>query len=136
MTEAEVIEVETALRVKLPAFFRNFLLNYPKDLLDFFLWRGMGTRMLYGTAAEMIEGNRHAREYLVTEPGGNPHPWRNEYFAIGNDGDDDEWCILLRGKDEAVYQYNSGDGGFAEMCPSLSARVAALRRQFLECRPE
>jgi len=118
MSEAEVVEVETALGVKLPAFYRDVLLNYPKDLLDYFRSEegALFNWMFFSEPAELTATNP------LTDP---------RYFAIGCYGKGGFWCIDLAGESDAVRVHPPRSGTTWHGQPSLRDFIAMLRAEFL-----
>src|SRR5262245_57309362 len=101
MTEAELASIESALGVVLPAYYREFMLNYPADLLA----ASYGPDGEPGKPADdwlhwkpetVIRENQAARKYLGI-PGweGKVEPWPTRWFVIANDGGGADWYIDL-----------------------------------------
>jgi len=118
MTPEEITGIERALSIQLPEFYRAFLLNYPADLAEAFIYYSPGHQRhiarfeFNDSAAELTKINRELRLPGTpwTEDDG---PWPERYFAIGHDQCGGYFAINLRRRKE---------GGFAISCGHRTKR--------------
>ena len=116
MTGAELDAIESCLSVRLPAYYREFMLNYPPALVeakkDFGWFReSPAERQLQRSARSLLEMNEDLRR-----PGtpwtADDGPWPPCYFAIGNDQCGNYWCIDLTTTDPGIWFYDHDPGRF------------------------
>ncbi len=121
MTEAYLDRIESALGFPLPAFYRRFMVKYPRWLLDKQpAWFEPVTGWHFADDAErVIEFNRHVRgqergEFV------DGAPWPDKYLVIGNEGDDAAYYVVNRlGRTGAVYRWSHDEGKFRRVAASL-----------------
>src|SRR5207237_929115 len=110
MTSAELDDIESRLSVRLPACYREFMLDYPPALVetkkDFGWFReSPADRQLQNSARSLLEMNEDLRRPgtpWTAEDG----PWPPCYFAIGNDQCGNYWCIDLKTTDPGIWFYD------------------------------
>lgn len=120
MTDADLDTIERALGFPLPAFYRQFMVAYPRWLLDRQPpWFNPITEWDFADNPErVIEFNRFVR---AQEPGWffDDIRWPDEYLVIGSEYDQNYYLIdRLRG-DEAVYRWSHEDGQLEAVARSL-----------------
>lgn len=127
MTEEDVREVERELGVTLPAFYRDVLLDYPKDLLDACVSSGDPEHRfaLHSDYDSLVSHNRFMRENAGVLLDGAVEPWPEQFFVIGQTTGGDWFIDLTEG--EAVWRWSLESGSFWVDRPSLAAHIEALR---------
>lgn len=121
MTERDVARVEKKLDIRLPAHYRQFLIEHGAAVAK--AKRGGGFVPFFTTVKEIIEAN----EALRADPNRQPtnqdtEPWPLKYLIVGTDGGGDYWCVDLTGKREVIWQFDSEAGGtFRHATPSTWA---------------
>jgi hypothetical protein len=120
MTEADLNHIEKALGFPLPAFYRRFMVNYPRWLLDRQPpWLKPVTEWDFADNPDrVIEFNRFAR---TQEPGWffDDIPWPDEYLVIGNEYDQNYYLVNRLSGDETVYRWSHEDGQLQTVAGSL-----------------
>jgi hypothetical protein len=110
VNEADLLEIERTLGLRLPTFYSAFLLNHSAELeqwAESLLDRGQPLRsMPFYTASEVISSNSIARlpserHFLNNEW----VSWPAEYLIVGKHGCDDNWLIRVDGKDTSIWTY-------------------------------
>ena len=102
MTESEIDRLEKALNKKLPDFYRNFLMNYPDDLVK------LGAP--YNTVSELSLPNNADRliEINVDE---NPP---SNVLVIGVNGIGDFYYLILDDNPQKVHEFPHDDPPFID----------------------
>jgi hypothetical protein len=67
---------------------------------------------------------------------GSYEPWPTHFFAIGDNGGGDEWCIDLNDAAGRVWQYDHERGEFAVEKPSIQVHIEDLRKGLVAVREE
>ena len=120
MTEADLDRIENALGFPLPAFYRRFMVRYPRWLLDKQPpWLKPITEWDFADNPDrVIEFNRFAR---AQEPGWffDDIPWPDEYLIIGNEYDQNYYLVNRLSGDETVYRWSHEDGQLQTVAASL-----------------
>jgi len=139
MTEADLAGIESALGVTFPDYYREFMLEYPADLLaarygpdgepgepadDWLHWR----------PETVIRENQAVRDYLGS-PGwdGKTDPWPPNWFVIANNGGGDHWYIDLTarpGMEGLVWKFDHESGRRFVAAGSLQGWAEHLRNVF------
>jgi SMI1-KNR4 cell-wall len=120
MTEADLDTIERALGFPLPAFYRRFMLDYPRWLLDkqpesF----DPVTEWEFADAPErVIEFNQFVR---AQEDGWffDGRPWPDELLVIGSEDDQNYFAINRLSGDEGVLFWSHEDGSLRRIAESL-----------------
>jgi hypothetical protein len=143
MTEADLANLEAALGVTLPAFYRQFMLDYPADLLT----ATYGPDGQPGEPADdwlhykpetIIRDNQEARQHLAFERWNGsayaPDPWPTNFLVIGSDGGGDCWFIKLDEGSQMVWRYYHERGRYRLSAISLAQYADRLRQLFVKFR--
>jgi SMI1-KNR4 cell-wall len=120
MTEADLDSIERALGFPLPAFYRRFMTDYPRWLLDKQpSWFNPITEWDFADNPEqVVEFNRIVR---AQTPGCffDDIPWPDEYLVIGNEYDQNDYLVNRFSGDETVYRWSHEDGQLEAVAGSL-----------------
>jgi hypothetical protein len=129
MTEADLDRIEQALGFPLPAFYRRFMVDYPR-------WlpgeqpEGFDPVTEWEFANDpdrVIEFNQFVREqeegYFVDDG-----PWPDEYLVIGSEEDQNYFAVNRLGGKQTVYLWSHEDGEFRPIAKSLGGYVKWLVR--------
>jgi hypothetical protein len=120
MTEADLDRIERALGFPLPAFYRRFMAEYPRWLLDRQPpWFDPITEWDFADdPGRVIEFNRFVR---AQEPGEyfEDVPWPDEYLVIGSESDQNYYLINRISGEETVYRWSHEDGQLQTVAGSL-----------------
>src|SRR5688572_6124167 len=102
MTDADLDHIESALGLKLPEFYRRYMLNYPKWLAQKQpRWADVTQWEFADNPERVIHFNQYVR---AAEPDEffDDRTWPPEYFVIGSE-DEQNWYFLdLASGSEAV----------------------------------
>lgn len=139
MTDADLANLESTLAVKLPTYYREFMLDYPADLLA----ASYGSDGEPGKPADdwlhwkpetILRENENARKHLkIPAWEGKSEPWPPEWFLIANDGGGDHWYIDLAassGTVGLVWKFEHETGRRFVAAVSLARWVEHLRALF------
>jgi hypothetical protein len=129
MTENDLDAIERALGVPLPAFYRRFMVNYPRWLLE---KQPVGfdpvTEWEFADDPErVIKFNRFVR---AQEEGWffDDGPWPDELLVIGSEADQNYFAVNLQSGDEAVQFWSHEDGSLRRIADSLTGYTEWLVR--------
>jgi SMI1-KNR4 cell-wall len=132
MKEADLDSIERALGFPLPAFYRRFMTDYPRWLLDKQpAWLKPITEWDFADKPErVIAFNRFVR---AQEPGWffDDIPWPDEYLVIGSEYDQNYYLVNRLSGDETVYRWSHEDGQlqtYAGSLPSSATTCASGSR--------
>ena len=120
MTDADLDGIELALGFPLPAFYRRFMAEYPRWLLDRQPpWLNPVTEWDFAdNPARVIEFNRFVRaqepDYFFDDI-----PWPDEYLVIGNEYDQNYYLVNRLSGEETVYRWSHEDGELEAVARSL-----------------
>ena len=126
MTNAELDRIESALGVKLPAFYRRFMLDYPRWLPEKQPdWSDVERGELANEPNRVIHFNRYVRGF---GPGEffDDRPWPDHYFVIGSEEEQNWYFLDLEGGSEAVFLFHHEEGEVRREAESLAEFPAAL----------
>jgi len=126
MTDAELDRIESALDLKLPAFYREAMLNYPRWLVQKQPpWSDVTYWDFADDPERVIHFNRYVRGF---GPGEffDERPWPPHYFVIGSEEEQNWYFLDLAGGSEAVYLYHHDRGEVRQLAPSLREFPDAL----------
>jgi hypothetical protein len=119
MTDAELDRIESALRLKLPTFYRQFMRAYPSWLLDRQpKWANVSEWELPDDPDRVIYFNQCVRR---AEPGEyfDDRPWPHHYFVIGSEMGQNWYFLDLEEGGERVYWYHHEMGEVSEISKTL-----------------
>jgi hypothetical protein len=128
MTSSDFDRIEAALDLKLPPFYRTYMLNYPRWLAERQPeWSDVEHWEFANDPERLIHFNEYVRGL---EPGEffDDGPWPVHYFVIGSEGEQNWYFLDLARCSEAVYLFHHEMGDVAEEAPSLSKFPDALLR--------
>jgi hypothetical protein len=120
MTLTELDRIESALGVKLPEFYRQFMQDYPRWLLS-----KQPAYLKPVTVWEFADNPERViafNQYVRAQPPGefvDDAPWPDEYFVIGSEADQNWFTLHLASGTEAVHLYHHEDGEFHPVAQSL-----------------
>jgi hypothetical protein len=124
--DADLDRIESALGLKLPAFYRRFMMSYPKSLVERQPdWCDVEKWELADDPDRVIEFNRRVRG---AAPGTYfaDRPWPLHYFVIGSEQNQNWYFLNLEEGSERVYSYHHERGDVGEVCKSLDKFPEAL----------
>jgi hypothetical protein len=128
MTDADLDRIESALDLKLPAFYREYMLNYPRWLPERQPeWSDVTQWEFADEPDRVIHFNHLVRG---SEPGEffDDGPWPAHYFVIGSEAEQNWYFLDLKGGSEAVYLFHHEMGDVAEEARSLGEFPYGLLR--------
>src|SRR5262249_21743865 len=114
MTDADLDHIESALDLKLPVFYRRFMLNYPRWLAEKQPdWADVENGELANDPERVIHFNRYVRE---AESGEffDDRPWPPQYFVIGSEAEQNWYFLDVKSGSEAVFLYHHEMGDVAQ----------------------
>jgi hypothetical protein len=126
MTNADLDRIEVALDLKLPGFYRRYMLNYPRWLAEKQPeWSNVTEWEFADDPDQVIRFNQYVRgcqpdEFFDDEP------WPPHYFVIGSEAEQNWYFLDLAGSSEAVYLFHHEMGEVREEAKSLSEFPNAL----------
>ncbi|VTR95742.1 : SMI1_KNR4 [Gemmata massiliana] len=128
MIESDITRIEQELSVRLPAPYRQFLLDEADNVARL---KETSDRIirLYTTAEKIIAENVDLRADPDLQPtNGDQDPWPLKYLIIGGDGGGDYWCVDLSSTEDIVWQFDhEAYGAFVRNDPpSLRAMIEAF----------
>lgn len=117
MTERDVTRIEKALDVKLPAHYRQFLIEHATTVAT--AKRRGASVPFYTTAKEIIAANKDLRaDPTLRDTNHDTEPWPLKFLIVGSDGSDD-WCVDLTSKRAVIWLFDSeARGTFRQATPS------------------
>lgn len=125
MTDVDLDRIESALALKLPAFYRRFMLDYPRwlpekqpDWSDVEKWE-------LADPDRVIHFNRYVRSFEPAEFF-DDGPWPAHYFVIGSERDQNWFFLDLASGSEAVLLFHHEEGEVRREAESLGEFPAAL----------
>ncbi len=119
MTDADLDRIESALGLALPAFYRRFMLDYPRWLAQKQpRWSDVEKWELADDPERVIGFNRYVRGF---RPGAffDDRTWPNHYFVIGSERNQNWFFLDLAGGSEAVFLYHHEEGEVRHEADSL-----------------
>jgi SMI1 / KNR4 family (SUKH-1) len=128
MTDADLDRIESALDLLLPAFYRRYMLHYPRWLPEKQPeWSDVARWEFADDADQVIHFNRYVR---AAEPGEffDDGPWPPHYFVIGSEAKQNWYFLDLASGSEDVYLYHHDMGEVHEEAASLSEFPDSLLR--------
>jgi SMI1-KNR4 cell-wall len=133
MTNGQLQSIESTLGLKLPDFYRTFMLAFPGDLEQTTIHIGSSPQTpaeweCLGTEQRLIEINQFVQDPEIEwlADGG---PWPINKFAIGEDIGGDYFAIDLIGSQE-VFCYDHENGEFVVCAASLQAHANQILDQY------
>jgi SMI1-KNR4 cell-wall len=133
MTTDQLQSIESTLELKLPEFYRRFMLAFPGELEHTTILVGSSPQTpaeweCLGTAQRLIETNQFVRDPEIEwlADGG---PWPANKFAIGEDIGGDYFAIELIGGQE-VFCYDHENGEFVVCAASLRVHADQVLDQY------
>ncbi len=126
MTNAELDRIESALDLKLPAFYRQYMLDYPLWLVDKQPeWSDVVMGEFANDADRIIEFNQEVRE---AGPGEffDDRTWPLHYFVIGSECEQNWYFLDLASGTETVYLFHHEMGEVSPAAESLDKFPDAL----------
>jgi hypothetical protein len=127
MTEADLDRIESALDVALPAFYRRYMLAYPRSLADEQPeWSDVRQWEFADDPDRVIHFNRYVRD---CEPGWffDDRRWPPHYFVIGSEQEQNWYFLDLEEGSETVYSYHHEMGDVGQVCKKLEEFPNELR---------
>jgi len=97
VTEIDLINIENDLQITIPKFYKEFLFNYPDELLHYNSKRLNRKEKFYELEVVNSLGNIR-QNYLYFEAFE-----LNEYWPIGSDGIGNYYVVKQNGEDEKIY---------------------------------
>ena len=120
MTEADLQRIESTLGLQLPAFYRGYMLEYPRWLpesqpegYDVAAWE------FTNDPARVIHFNRYVREFESGEFF-DDIPWPDHYFVIGSEQEQNWYFLDFREGSQTVYDFHHEMGNVGRVAGSLS----------------
>jgi hypothetical protein len=127
MTDADLDRIESVLALKLPVFYREYMLHYPRWLLDKQpKWMEPVTEWEFADDPDrVIQFNQYVRR---CPPGEffDDAPWPHRYFVIGSEAEQNWYALDLAGQTETVHLYHHEDGEFLPVAGSLEGHAETL----------
>jgi hypothetical protein len=127
MSESEIARIESALSVRLPAFYREFLLTHSAELSA--MAETIPSRaMPFRDAESIIAANRIARDPSELHRfAKNWVPWPTDWLIMGKHFCDDHWLIRLDDTDERVWIHWASTGDLEVGYESLEDLLSEIR---------
>jgi hypothetical protein len=126
MTAADLDRIEVVLDLKLPAFYRDAMLNYPRWLAEKQPpWSDVTRWDFADDAGRVIHFNRHVRRFKSGEFF-DEGPWPPHYFVIGSEEEQNWYFLDLASGSEAVFLYHHDRGEVRQLAASLRVFPDAL----------
>ncbi len=126
MTDADLDRIESALALKLPAFYRRFILGYPAWLPakqpD---WSDVAKCELADDPERVIHFNQYVRGFGPDEFF-DDEVWPPHYFVIGSEAEQNWYFLDLASGSEAVFLFHHEEGEVRREAESLAEFPAAL----------
>lgn len=122
MTHDDVSQIERALGITTPSDYRALVTDYPPEL-----FQHAADFDLMDDPARVVEMNREVRTgplYGVT--------WPAHYFAIGENGCGDYYCLDLSRSASPVIFFDHETRSFVERAPSLQEWWPMVVREYEE----
>jgi hypothetical protein len=126
MTEADLDRIESALALKLPAAYRQFMLAYPAwlpgkqpDWSDVERWE------LANDPEQVIRFNQYVRGFGPGEFFDNG-PWPPHFFVIGSEQNQNWYFLDLACGSDVVFLFHHEEGEVRRDAESLAEFPAAL----------
>ena len=127
MKEAEIQKIESALKVQLPKYYRNFLLKHSEDL------RAASEKLplralLHYDADSVISDNeqvRNTRDPFVNQ---DTEMWPSKYLVAGNNGAGDMWCVDLTSDGREIWYFDHEGGGFEKSHDSFDEYMREIKK--------
>jgi hypothetical protein len=119
MTADDLDRIESALDLKLPAFYREAMLSYPEWLAERQPeWSDVAKWDFADDPDQVIHFNQYVRSF---GPGEffDDRPWPAHYFVIGSEAEQNWNFLDLVSGSEAVYQFHHEEGEVRQLAPSL-----------------
>jgi hypothetical protein len=132
MTDADLDRIEAALDLKLPAFYRRYMLTYPRWLADKQPdWSDVTRWEFADDPDRVIHFNRYVRSF---EPGEffDDGPWPAHYFVIGSEREQNWYFLDLVGGSEEVFLFHHEMGDVAPVAATLSGFPDSLLRWWVD----
>jgi hypothetical protein len=137
VTETDIASLEKNLNLALPEYYRQFLMNFPTQLVETrheFSDGGsepISNREFYNRVDQILYFNKDVRAPGTpwNEYGG---PWPKQYLVIGDDGCGNYWTLNLGAKREAVYFYDHETGRFERQFKSVREFADSLVQKTIE----
>lgn len=126
MTDGDLDRIELALALKLPAFYRRFMLAYPAWLpAKQPEWSDVERWELTNDAERVIRFNQTVRG---AKPGEffDDGPWPAQYFVIGSERGQNWFYLDLASGSEAVWMFHHEEGELRQEAAALAEFPAAL----------
>jgi hypothetical protein len=126
MTDADLDRIEAAVDLKLPAFYRSCMLDYPRWLPEKQPeWSNVTQWEFADDPDRVIYFNQYVRG---CEPGNffDDIPWPSHYFVIGSEAMQNWYFLDLASGSEAVYLFHHEMGDVWQEADSLSEFPNAL----------
>jgi SMI1 / KNR4 family (SUKH-1) len=120
MTKDDVTSIERELRISVPSDYRALVTDYPPEL-----FQHAADFDLMDAPARVVEMNRQVRTgpfYGVT--------WPAQYFAIGENGCGDYYCLDLSRSSSPVIFFDHEKRSFVERAPSLQEWWPMVVREY------
>ena len=128
MTDADLDRIETVLDLKLPAFYRNFMVNYPRWLPEMQpAWSNVIQWEFADDPDQVIYFNQYVRGCGLGEFF-DDRPWPPHYFVIGSEAEQNWYFLDLAGGSEAVYLFHHEMGDVRQEARSLGEFPDSLVR--------
>lgn len=128
MTDADLNRIEAALHLKLPDFYRQFMLHYPRWLPEQQPeWSDVTRWELADDPEQVIRFNEYVRGCPPDEFF-DDMTWPKHYFVIGSERDQNWYFLDMASGSEAVYLFHHEMGDVAQESPSLAEFPDALLR--------
>ncbi|HYT89515.1 MAG TPA: SMI1/KNR4 family protein [Gemmataceae bacterium] len=128
MTDADLDRIEAALDLKLPAFYRRYMLSYPRWLPEKQPeWSDVAENEFADNPDRVIYFNQYVRDCKQGEFI-DDMPWPRHYFVIGSEGEQNWYFLDLASGSEAVYLFQHDCGEVSQYARSLGEFPAALVR--------
>lgn len=121
MSETELKQIEKSLNVELPSFYKEFMLNYPIDL--------MGTEAPDFTL--MIDSERLIEENINAKDDFWGLPLDDNSFIIGENGCGDYYLIKLK-EDKSIFTFFHDDNSFYKVSNTIKDYYKKIISQTIE----
>lgn len=136
MTKADLDRIEAELGLRLPADYRELMLDYPEFLRQAHYSSPVGglasDDLLIADPDRVIAYNRNWRDddFLLGEDDTEPRVCR--YLIIGEDCGGNSWSVRLGNEDGTVWFFNHEDGSLEPSAASCAEHVDHLRQLLAE----
>jgi hypothetical protein len=132
MTSADTSAIESALQLKLPARFKEFMVEHAAKLKRARSTL-VGQVVLETSPAAIVKLNKQLRRDGIetgdADGEAKPAPWPAEYLALSDNGAGDHLCIRTTETSGALHEFDGEEGRFSRAFRSLDAYLADVNKR-------